>query len=128
MLIRFIVDELDPDSGRRQGLFQAAGFLRRSGRLSAGDEDTLDALRIWFGANLNVPNRFALSGRPHAKAQAISWFKDTASEHIARMRAYGNILEGYGLTVRMIRTDRPGYVLYEDEHQVTAYPFSDTKA
>ena len=78
------------------------------------------------GSNLNVPKRFALSKRPHAKAQALSWFKDTAAIHIAQMRAYGNILESYGLTVRMIKTERPGYIFYEDEYQVAAYPFADT--
>ncbi len=42
------------------------------------------------------------------------------------MRAFAEILERHGMAVRMIHTDRPGYVLYEDEFQIAAYPFADT--
>jgi hypothetical protein len=64
--------------------------------------------------------------KPHRKAQAISWFRDTATEQIGRMREYQAVLESYGYVVHMLRDRRPGYVLYQDEHQVVAYPFSDT--
>ena len=57
---------------------------------------------------------------------ALSWFRDTAHEHIGKMRDFALILERHGIAVRMIRTDRPGYVLYEDDYQVAAYPFADT--
>jgi hypothetical protein len=33
------------------------------------------------------------------------------------------ILERNGICVKKIRTDRPGYVIYEDEWQVVAEPF-----
>jgi hypothetical protein len=36
------------------------------------------------------------------------------------------ILEAHGVVVERIRTQRPGYIVYEDEHQVAAYPFADT--
>jgi hypothetical protein len=42
------------------------------------------------------------------------------------MREFQEVLERYGVTVQMIRAKRLGYVLYEDEFQVAAYPFSDT--
>jgi hypothetical protein len=60
------------------------------------------------------------------KAQAISWLKESAIEHVAQMHAMVTILEAHGLVVDRIRTKRPGYVIYEDEHQVAAYPFADT--
>ncbi len=127
MLIRFIIDKRDPDSGRRQGLFQAARSLRDSGQLSASDDDKLEALLAWFNEHLERPKRLAISPRPHSKSQALSWFKDSASDHIAKMREFSKILESYGAGVRMIKTDRPGYILYEDEYQVAAYPFADTE-
>jgi len=76
--------------------------------------------------NLPVPTRFAISSKSNAKAQALSWFRDTAAEHINQMRKYQRILDGYGLQVTMLRTTRPGYVVFEDKYQVVAYPFSDT--
>ncbi len=127
MLVRFVIENLDPNSGRRQGLFQAAKSLRDSGLLSRADDDALEELWAWFNKHLEKPDRLALSPRPHAKAQALSWFKDTATAHIAKMREFSTILARYGLTVQMVKANRPGYVLYEDEFQITAYPFSDTQ-
>ena len=127
MFVRFVVKFLDPDSGRRQGLFQAAWKLRDSGRLNAADWRRLERIRDWFNENLEKPARLSLSARPNRKAQAISWFKSTAAEHIDKMRQLQRVLETHGIAVEMIRTRRPGYVLYEDDFQVAAYPFSDTQ-
>ena len=126
MLIRFVTGDRDLDSGRRQGLFQAARLLRESGKLSAADEARLERVRDWFNANLERPARLAISSRANAKAQALSWLRDSSHQHIAKMREMQDVLERYDLPVYMIKTQRPGYVLYEDEHQVAAYPFADT--
>lgn len=126
MFVRFVIKRIDSDSGRRQGLFQAAKSLRDSGVLTAADHERLEALRNWFNENLERPARLSVSSRPHSKAQAISWYRDTATRHIAKMREFQEVLERYGLEVQMIRAKRLGYVLYEDDFQVAAYPFKDT--
>jgi hypothetical protein len=128
MLIRFVVSELDPTSGRRQGLFQAAERLRESDDLEPGDRDQLERLGVWFNENLEKPLRLAMSPRPHRKAQAISWFKDSARAHIAKMRELEEVLGRYGAAVQFIKTSRVGYVVYEDQFQVVACPFGDTPA
>jgi hypothetical protein len=127
VFVRFVVHSLDHHSGRRQGLFQAARRLKRSGILAKAELAHLEELGAWFNQNLEKPKRFALSSRPHAKEQAISWFRDTATEHVAKMRELQEVLERHGVTVEMIKTERPGYVLNEDEFQVAAYPFSETR-
>jgi len=126
MFIRFVIAGRDKGSGRRQGLFQAAAALRESGRMSAADLERLDELQRWFDEHLARPERFSLSPRAHRKAQAISWFRDSASDQIGRMRDYQALLESYEIAVEMLREKRPGYVVYEDEHQIVAYPFADT--
>ena len=126
MFVRFVIEDIDSNSGRRRGLFQAAKALRESGVLSDPDHEELEAIRSWFNEHLERPERLAVSPRPHAKAQAISWFRDTATTHIAKMREFQDVLERYGLAVQMIKAERLGYILYEDQHQVAAYPFSDT--
>lgn len=120
MFVRFVVEDIDSGSGRRQGLFQAAKALRESGVLSDQDYERLEAIRDWFNEHLERTAQLAISSRPHAKAQAISWFRDTAKTHIAKMREFQDVLGRYGLTVKMIKARRLGYVLYED------HPFSDT--
>jgi len=126
MFVRFVVRDIDNNSGRRQGLFQAARALERSGALNTQDAKYLDAIRGWFGEHLEKPTRLAISSRHHGKQQALSWFKDTATNHIAKIRELANVLERYGVPVEMVKARRLGYILYEDEFQVAAYPFSDT--
>jgi len=126
MFIRFVIADLDADSGRRQGLFQAGEALIANGRMNPFDEECLERTYRWFKLHLPVPTRFAVSRRPHAKAQALSWLRDSATEHIDRIREYQRVLETYGIQVEMLQTTRPGYIVFEDEYQVAAYPFADT--
>lgn len=117
---------LDPDSGRRQGLFQAAAMLASAHAFSAHERTEYEEVRRWFAENLEKPERLAVSSRPHAKAQAIGWFKDTSATHIANMRRFQHLLEAHDIAVSVLRTNRPGYVVYEDEFQVAAHPFANT--
>jgi hypothetical protein len=126
MYLRFVVGEIDEDSQRELGVFHAIYSLSRQGALSEHEEQQHDAIRKWFNANLEKPTRFTASKPPYyrKKSKAISWFKDTAAEHIARVRSLVTILQNHGVSVRMLKTDRVGYVVYEDEYQIVAEPFS----
>jgi hypothetical protein len=126
MFVRFVVAEIDGNSGRRQGLFRAARALEDSGALNIQDVRYLEDIRDWFNENLEKPTRLAISSRHHGKSQALSWFKDTSTNHIEKMRDLGNLLDRYGVQVEMIVAKRLGYILYEDAFQVAAFPFSDT--
>jgi hypothetical protein len=126
VFLRFVVDEFNADSGRRQGLSHAAFALRDSGKMNPLDYQRLLKITDWFNRNLERPSRFSLSARPNKKNQAISWIKSSATKHVRRMRDMQKIVESYGISVEMIKTRRPGYVFYEDEWQITAYPFADT--
>jgi hypothetical protein len=124
--VRFVAHTKDHRSGRRVGVFHAARRLSDWPHLSQEYCDRLDEIRQWFNQNLERPKRLSLSAKPNKQAQAISWFKESAIEHITQIRAMISILEKHGITVERIRTQRPGYIVYEDEHQVAAYPFADT--
>lgn len=125
MFIRFVVNRTHDDSGKRQGIFQTAYALWRT--LPSGYEaDRLGNVLAWFNASLARPTRLTRSRRPHRKAQAICWFKRDARYHLARAHEMRHILEAHGIAVEMITTRRPGFVVYQDDVQVAAYPFSDT--
>jgi hypothetical protein len=126
MFIRFVIPQNDPDSGRRQGLFQALTELDHAGVLEPHEAELYDEVYDWFKANLLKPRSFTRSSKPHAKKVALSWFKDSATEHIAKMRVLAHILDAHGVVVDVIQTERPGYVVYEDDLQVAAEPFSET--
>lgn len=127
MYLRFIIMRNDPDSGRRQGLFQAIGSLSRANALLAHERSMHEEIYLWFNDHLKVPKSFTKSRKPHAKYVALGWFKDTATEHIARMHSIAAILREHDVVVKIITTDKPGYIVFEDEYQITAEPFSDTK-
>jgi len=126
MYLRFVVAEVDPDSGRELGVFQAVQLLREKGQLDPHEEEQHDRIVKWFDDHLEKPTRFTASKPPfhRKKKKAISWFKDTAHEHLARMRLWVAILHNHAIPVRMLKAERVGYVVYEDEHQVVAEPFA----
>ncbi|MDN5940368.1 MAG: hypothetical protein L0H94_00680 [Nitrospira sp.] len=128
MYLRFVVKRKDPDSGKRLGIFQALAELRDHGELREHELDVMRELHQWFNVQLEKPTTFSRSSKPHAMDKAISWFKDSALEHIERMREIVAILEEHGVHVEILQTDRPGYVVYEDDFQIAAEAFRDTAA
>lgn len=126
MYVRFVIQRNDEDSGRRQGLFQALSDLEDSGVLLPHEQAIWEETYEWFRKNLKKPRRLARSSKFHAKNKALSWFKDSAKEHIAKMHTLAQLLQDHGVVVELIRTERPGYIVYEDPHQVAAEPFSET--
>ena len=57
----------------------------------------------------------------------MCWFKSSAREHIAKVYEMAYLLEENSFAVRVFRSRRVGYIVYEDEHQVVAEPFSDVR-
>ncbi len=126
MFIRFVIHNNDPESGRSQGLFQAISDLEHAGSLSHYQQTQYDLVYEWFRHNLKKPRELSRSKKPHTKNVALSWFKDTATEHIAKIREICSILNEHDIETKMIRSEKPGYIVYEDSFQVAAEPFSDT--
>ena len=128
MFLRFVTAELHDESHQELGIFHAAGKLRDSGSLSPSEETLLQEIRDWFNINLEKPNRFTSSKPPYYRKRqnGISWFKDSAGKHIGKMQEMVAMLKHHDVPVRMIKTKRPGYVVYEDEFQIVAVPFADS--
>jgi hypothetical protein len=118
----------NPSSGVPDGLFVTAHDLVYDGELPGYYHRQLRALIDWFNENLERPTRFNSStskGAHRRDARGVSWYKDTAHEHISKMREISAILVERGYSVNERFTDRPGYIVYEDEVQIVAEPFSD---
>ncbi len=128
MFIRFITHQFDKDSGCRQGIFHALGDLRDADIFQAHELQTYNEVYEWFRQNLAKPDRFSRSSKTHAKNVAISWFRVSATEHISKMRNLAQLLEEHSVVVEVLYTERPGYIVYDDEFQVAAVPFKETIA
>lgn len=126
--IRFVVAAPDSTSQTRQGVFQAAADLCDKGALSEPERQLLGVVSKWFDKNLSEPQRSSRKRNAyHRDQRCIAWFKDSAAEHLLRIREIVAILEEHGSKVSMLETQRPGYIVYEDEFQVVAEPFAETE-
>jgi len=117
--VRFVVDHKDEDSHVEQGIFQAVARALEWQSIMGRDADELNELRAWFSENLEKPNSF---GRGK-NSLGICWFKTDSTEHISRIYEMVRILDHNGICVKKIKTDKPGYIVYEDEKQLVAEPF-----
>lgn len=126
MYVRLVVYQKDENSGREMGLFMAMGELRENAILYEWEVALQEELYGWFKRNLKVPTVLSSTSNHYNRPAAISWFKGSATDHIDKMRQYAQILEAHDVRVVQLTTERPGKVVYEDEHQIAAVPYKDT--
>ena len=125
MFIRFASLRVNRDSGRELGIFHTAYALRESGRLDDDEIAQLNALLEVFNNELDVPGCYGdTSVRWQRRYRAICWFKTQSREFISQMWTVAKFMKCHGVQMKLLRTTLPGRVLYEDEHQVAAVPFS----
>ena len=123
VFVRFVVTERDHRSDQQRGIFTALYALERQGQLESYELAWFREVEDWFNRNLKRPDRLAWSTRPNAPERAITWLKMSADEHVRNMRQLMALLDQKGVPVEELRTEKPGYIVYEDAHQVAAIPF-----
>lgn len=129
MYLRFVLQKTNSESSVREGLFPTAYALARGSELTAEDRTELASLLAWFDNNLKTPARFNRSsskGYYRRAAKGIAWLKPTATVQLDQMRVLATLIARNGHFAEMIKTDRPGYIVYEDDLQIIAEPFQDT--
>ncbi|HEY7312369.1 MAG TPA: hypothetical protein VH643_23600 [Gemmataceae bacterium] len=128
MFIRFVVPSRHQVSQCLTGIFYAACWLYDRGEMSENEQHSCDDILSWFNHHLPFPDRFSRSGRRHACGKGICWFKDSAARYIRKVRELATMLEQHGISVEMLRTSKPGFIVYEDSYQIVAVPFRETRA
>jgi hypothetical protein len=125
-LIRFVTRTRHPPHGHRSGVVKAAYALWRANSLATQEHEELRTILDWLEEHLERPARLSVSRHPRAQSTALSWIRASAQEHLSRLRRLAALAEAGGAVIDELRTTRPGYVVYEDVHQVVAFPFADT--
>jgi hypothetical protein len=120
MFLQLVIHQRDAGSHQHQGVFQAAYDLLERGDVSSEQAGRLKAILVWFERHVTTPDRSKLNER------AIFWFKAMAEETNQHAWKLADLLKEVGIEVEIVKTTRPGYILYEDDHQVAAMPFRDT--
>lgn len=126
MFIRFVTDQLDTDTGQPMGVFGAAYQLLDDDQLPDHSRAEIRSTLNWFKTNLPIPDRFARSRKPNRQDNGICWFKTQATECMHNIRYLLMLVSEHDVVVRELFTDTPGYLIYEDDSQVVAQPFSST--
>lgn len=128
MYIRFVSPVTVYRMPFRQGFFVPAYEMREDGDVDPYTKEQLEEILAWFRQNLTIPDRFSQKDLDPDEDDTfgLSWFKDSAKEHLAKSYELIGLLELYGYVIETLRTERPGVVVYEDEYQVVAEPFRDT--
>lgn len=124
MYLRFTTQFVNPYGELETGIFMALRFLRDD-HSATKDEDVrkLKQLSVWFDKNLDKPTRFSNASNKNPANISLSWFKDSAKEHIQKVHKLVEILEQYDFVVERVASKNPGYVVFEDEFQISAIPF-----
>ena len=126
MYLRFIV--VAPRARPAFGLFRSEYHPRYDESLPEWLRPPIEELYDWFGANLAVPRRFTVVSRRRRIYAGLCWFRPEAREHIARARELALLIAEAGQPTAMLKTRRPGQVLYRDEFQIVAKPEAHGRA
>lgn len=89
MYLRFTTQFINPYGKLETGIFTALRYLRDDHSLTKDDDVTkLKELSGWFDRNLEKPTRFSKGTSKLNADVSLSWFKDSAKEHIKNTRPY----------------------------------------
>lgn len=124
MFIRFTTQFVNEDEELETGVFMALKYLRDHHPITTSDDNRkLKILTAWFDLNLEKPTRFSNGTSKYNANVSLSWFKDSAKDHIKYFQYFIEIAEKYDILIERITCKNPGYIVFEDEHQVSAIPF-----
>lgn len=125
MFLRFTTHILDEKTGLMKGVFSILNDLYDSNELQDYEQKTIKEVVNWFNKNLPVPDKFSKKRNSyHSTKRGIAWFKDTALEIIENMYELKSLLEQHNFEILVIKTERVGYIIYEDDFQIIAEPFN----
>ncbi len=122
MYIRFESRDVTEVCSQFTGMFTTAYDMLESPDIDPEDLRLLKKTLCWFERELPVPPAQKSYGH------CVFWFKSESTEITNHAWFLIEILKRYDHDVRMIKSNKPGYIIYEDDHQVGAVPFRDTFA
>lgn len=114
--VRFVVGTNQESARQQSGAVTELRLLKESGDLPDYEHPHVAELFDWLNQNLPVPP-FSHADWP---ADAVSWFKSTATVFVSKFRELAAILNEHGRFTRMLTTTDPGVIRYEDRFQVIA--------
>jgi hypothetical protein len=116
MYLRFVAGTESEGARNQNGIFTELQILKEDNKLFNYQIEYLEDTFKYFNDNLPIPPY----SRKSIPKDAVAWFKASAKVFISRMWDLVAILEENEVNTRVLKTDKPGMILYEDEFQVVA--------
>jgi hypothetical protein len=118
---KFVRYEASMPNGRglHPGIFALANGLAKDGRLSTQDWASWRSANDHYNAayaDPSIVDRTVYDGAIHPAVQ--SWFKRTAAHLLTGVEFYTDLLNRYDVGWRVLYSNDPGKVLYEDAVQI----------
>ena len=117
--IRFVIGTENEPADGLDGLFHVSRLMRDDERLEPYEVKWLDQVYTWFNTELPCPP----FERKRFPADAVSWFRSSAARYITRMWDIAALLREHGQPIRIIKSDCPGAIIYQDSFQIVAEPW-----
>jgi hypothetical protein len=109
--------------GTFPGVFALVNGLAAAGKLTPAQESFRRSSYNWYDAHLVNPSHADPTVYDReVNYGAESWFKESATDHIAQVTGHLEILALHGVGYDILRSTDPGTVVYEDDHQVVVLP------
>jgi hypothetical protein len=118
MYLRFEITTVDARTHKGQGVFQAAGTLLESGRLETYESECIREALNFFNTHLYVPKCL----KSKINRRALSYFKADSHDMIGRIWDLVALIKNHGVHVRVVNKRTLTKIIYEDKHQVVAFP------
>ncbi len=120
MFVRFVVGADFENAAWLTGVVAEARLLGDEGELYEYESARLDAIYDWFNEHLPCPPFEMKLRTGEWTPDAVAWFCAEAKAPIQRTWDIVAILREHGIAVRMVTSEKPGRIVYEDEYQVVA--------
>lgn len=115
----------DERTNKQIGIFTLTYNLLDQNDLPNYEEVELRQLLNWFKANLKIPTKFSRKSNSNKTTKGISWIKESSQDCVKNLWKMKNILSNHDIIIEVIRTEKPGYIVYEDSNQIVAEPFRE---
>jgi hypothetical protein len=120
MFVRFVIGTDAENAAWLTGAITAARLLDDQGELYRHESEQLEEIFDWFNEHLPCPPFRARLRSGEWTRDAVSWFRAEAQEPIRRFWEVVAILKEHGVPVRLVTTDKPGEIVYQDRYQIVA--------
>lgn len=120
MFVRFVAATKDEDPWHADGVICTARSIRDAGEFAAAETAAVNAAFEWFNEHLPCPPFRDRLSRELWTENAISWYLATAQEPLERTWELAQLLAEHGIPVHVLRTLKPGRIVYRDGFQIVA--------